>query len=194
MTTTTLYQGATAMSANLVDHDHVDALLTAGIAWSERPSTRVTWFDPAMTDDERWADATARGQAWGPAAVELADQYRRVLTRATAGRVGQVLLTENVRSVCHRYDEDELATELSEVGVYTFRPLPGVPDPVVVLKAIDGYTYQSCEHAGWENSEAQAIVTALQGAAIAHLPGYDGGPGWSIGAEHRDVFVKAGAR
>jgi hypothetical protein len=49
----------------------------------------------------------------------------------------------------------------------------------VVLKAIDCYRYQSCEHPGWASSEAQQFCLALQALAINHLPGYDQAP-WDI--------------
>ncbi len=45
--------------------------------------------------------------------------------------------------------------------------------PVEVLKACSCYEYQSCEHDGWERSEAFRLIEAIRHAAIAALPGYE---------------------
>lgn len=105
----------------------------------------------------------------------------RELTEATAGRVGAMLLAENRRSVDHRYDE----TELEEP--YLFTKLRGIPDPVIVLKAISCYEYQSCEHPEWATSEASRFCVALQAKMIGLLPGYDQAPGWEV--HSADVFL-----
>ena len=81
-----------------------------------------------------------------------------------------MLLKENYRSVNHRYDEGPTA-EIQDP--YVFSRLLVRIDPVAVLRAISVLEYQSCEHPGWEGSEAQAFCRALQGRAISHLPGYD---------------------
>ncbi|MGH3857934.1 MAG: hypothetical protein ACRDR6_31490, partial [Pseudonocardiaceae bacterium] len=96
-------------------------------------------------------------------------QRERALTAATAGRVGAVLLAENAR-------RDELDWE----PVYLFHPLPGAPDPLVVLKAIACRQYQSCEHPGWLDSEARVFCQALRAVTIPALPGYHQAPGWPI--------------
>jgi len=67
------------MSVFMVGTDHIDALLTAGLA------------------DQRHGDLR-----WDGAGGE------RSLTAATAGRVGAMLLAENRRSVNARYNEDEI--------------------------------------------------------------------------------------
>jgi hypothetical protein len=41
-----------------------------------------------------------------------------------------------------------------------------------VLKACACYAYQSCEHSGWEASEAHAFIQALKDKAVRTLPGY----------------------
>ncbi len=53
-------------------------------------------------------------------------------------------------------------------------------DPVQVLKALECYEHQSCEHPGWESSSARAWCDSLRQQAIAHLPGYDAAA-WAIG-------------
>ena len=97
---------------------------------------------------------------------------------ARALEVGQMLWDTNVESVQYRYS-DTPPTELpGTTGCdYRYETGPSLqcrsPEPVAVLKAISCYEYQSCEHDGWEASEAHAFCEALRGRAISSLPGYD---------------------
>lgn len=80
--------------------------------------------------------------------------------------LGAILQRENVASWNARYPRDPAepafrfvrATELS---------------PVEIIKAVDCYEYQSCEHDGWQKSDAKKIVKAIRKHAIAELPGYE---------------------
>lgn len=150
------------MSACTVTTEHIDALLTAGLAFCT-VTDPLRWYYPPPTTAE--PDTTSRD---------------RTLTSATAGRVGAMLLAENSRSVNHYYDEADWEP------VYLFHPLPGTPDPLVVLKAIACLEYQSCEHPGWLDSEARVFCQALRRVAIAALPGYSAAQGWLI--ETRAIF------
>jgi len=156
------------VSAFVVSTVHIDAMLTAGLRL-EQPYGRdpLVWFWPAIdagSDRGSWTSQELQHQA---------RQRRRELTHASAGRVGAMLLAENRRSVDHRYDEQEWEEP------YLFHALPGVPDPVIVLKAIACYRYQSCEHPDWPDSEAAAFCQALQSRSITCLPGYAAAP-WEI--------------
>lgn len=164
------------MSAFVVGTDHIDAMLTAGLTLA-RPYGPMRWYLPEPPGPACYQE----GEPWGPAAGAWAREYRRELTKETANEVGAMLLLENLHSVNHRY------TEAEAPPAYRFRPLPGHPDPVVVLKAIDCYEYQSCEHPGWKTSEAYAFCDALRRTCIASLAGYDTAPGWEV--RSRDVFV-----
>ncbi|WP_431728521.1 hypothetical protein [Verrucosispora sp. TAA-831] len=147
------------MSAYVVGITHIHALLTAGLELRRGPDDPLRWWyprlDPNAGYEDRWRNL-------------------RELTRDSAGRVGAVLLAENMRSVNFRYREDEIEEP------YEFVRLPGSPNPLVVLKALDGYEYQACEHAEWGNSEAAAFCEALRHRAIGYLPGYSASPGWEI--------------
>ena len=44
---------------------------------------------------------------------------------------------------------------------------------VQVIKACNCLDYQSCEHDGWEASEAKSFLDSLISAACHRLPGYD---------------------
>ncbi len=123
----------------------------------------VSW---TVNDDEGSPEDFQRGEPWGPTAVENHKRRARELNRETVGRVGAMLAVENRRSMDHRYDETELE------DLYEFTSYKGNIDPVAVLKAIQCYEYQSCEHPEWETSEAHEFCQALRSAAIDKLPGY----------------------
>lgn len=106
------------------------------------------------------------------------------LDHLNADEVGTMLWDENFASVNHRYNETE-----KHAG-YSYQRLPGTPDPLVVLKAIACYEYQSCEHPAWHASSAKAFCNALTKAMIAKLPGYREADGWGIGDTDRDVFTE----
>lgn len=143
------------MSAFVVDTDHIDAMVTAGLT-GRGPYGPMRWYV---------------GQA-GP----------YTLDESTADRVGAMLLAECIKSVSARYPDDgpgELPGPVPnpEVQAYRFRQVQdSALTPVVALKLIDCYEYQSCEHDGWTASEAHAFCAALRHAVIGRLPGYDAGP------------------
>ncbi|MEU7925079.1 hypothetical protein [Micromonospora sp. NPDC049107] len=166
------------MSAFEVPNVHIDAMLTAGLRFAET-GYPLSWYWPSPT-------ATSDRGSWTSSESQLESvQRRRDLTLPTAGRVGAMLLAENRASVNHRYAEDEIEEP------YLFTWLPGTPDPIVVLKALSCYEYQSCEHPGWRGSEAYQFCNALRRQAIGRLPRYSDAP-WVI--EDTDVFLTAGAR
>ncbi|HCG01491.1 MAG TPA: hypothetical protein DEV93_13215 [Chloroflexi bacterium] len=93
--------------------------------------------------------------------------------------IGRMLIDENLRSIHARYPDTVDGGQVpGPFESYWEQPyscpimLPTV-DAVQVLKAIDCYEYQSCEHDGWETSTARAFCDALRGAMIHRLPGYE---------------------
>ena len=91
--------------------------------------------------------------------------------------LGRVLWSENIKSVEARYPScspDEMPGTVGESHVYGThrRPHGFCFDPVQVIKAVDCYQYQSCEHEGWDASEAKNITDRLRCAATHRLPGY----------------------
>jgi hypothetical protein len=109
------------MSAFVVSHTHIDALVSAGLAFA-RPTEPMAWYHA------------------GPDGLERAYQLRP----DNPTEVGAMLLAANHTSVNLLYGE-RAATE----SAYSFRRLAGVPDPVVVPKALACLEYQSCEHPEW---------------------------------------------
>jgi hypothetical protein len=131
------------MSAFVVSVAHLDALAHAGLA-----AARSTG------DSLRWLDRNGNIPT---------------LTFETAEQTGAMLRAENVRSVNHRYDP---AGPGLEPG-YAFTRKPFKPDPVVILKALHCYEYQSCETDDWAHSEAARFCIQLRTRMIRRLPGYD---------------------
>lgn len=159
----------------MVPTAHIDALIEAGLYAAEHSHCRFSWYVRSLDNEEK-RDAYQAGEPWGPGAGEIGDLLRRELNHATADRVGQMLLRENRLSVDHRYNESELEP------IYHFEHWTSVTrvDPVVILKALSCYEYQSCEHPGWETSEAKTFCDRLQSEMIRLLPGYEDAAGWSI--------------
>lgn len=151
------------MSAFVVDKVHIDALVTAGLKLASRYGP-MKWTDRGPTDEEI-SDTHVRGQSIPYGSMVWYSEHKRELTSETAGRVGAMLLAENVRSVNHRYDEEEWEQP------YEFSQLRGTPDPRVVLEAIACYEYQSCEHPEWERSEAYRFCDTLRRECVRLLTG-----------------------
>ncbi|MHB1733287.1 MAG: hypothetical protein ACYCU8_07500 [Ferrimicrobium acidiphilum] len=130
------------MSGFIVSDTHVDALLTAGLhKYNGRDGDSVFWNITGVDGDPE----------------------QRTLSQDNASQVGAILLAENQRSVNSRYHENV------PVGIYEFQELPGTPEPTTVLNAIRCYRYQSCEHDGWEASEAAQVVGAIESKMIREL-------------------------
>jgi hypothetical protein len=89
-------------------------------------------------------------------------------------QLGRMLVATNHESVYARYREDVVAPG------YKFHQT--AVSALMVLKAIDCYEYQSCEHDGWETSTAKAYCEGLRRYVIGCLPGYDDAP-WEVKPE-----------
>ncbi len=97
---------------------------------------------------------------------------------AYAAEVANMLWRENIKSVSHRYPGESSATLPGPVGEDFVIEADAFPafshfDPLQVLQSIACFSYQTCEHDEWEDSEAFAFCEALKSAAIHALPGYD---------------------
>ena len=91
----------------------------------------------------------------------------------SADVIGSTLLEENYRSVNHRYHDADAAPAYR----YTDPKLPIIH--IQVIKAAQCLRYQSCEHDGWERSNARHILEGLITEAISRLPGYNDAA-WAI--------------
>lgn len=128
--------------------------------------------------------------------IEAAEHLSRVVNRAgnfswwdgakckylnqdvTKTELGQLLWNENVASVSYRYEDDSPDDLPGPIGAWPYlyahpnKPY-GEINPVQVIKACHCYSCQSCEHPGWEESEAKRIIDELVSDATGSLPGYD---------------------
>lgn len=92
---------------------------------------------------------------------------------AQCAAIGTLLWQENVKSVNARYQDQ------SDAGRYTLSASEASHtiwqeiDPVQVIKACHCLEYQSCEHDGWETSDAKRILDTLIKCACHALSGYD---------------------
>jgi len=151
------------MSAYIVGHAHIDALLTF-----------------ATANDPR---------SFGPISYRLEPSGNSVeITEHNATEVGRILLTENERSVQHRYPGEapgELPGSDGEgAASYMFQRWEDAnglaPSPTAILKGCDCFDYQACETDDYRQSDACRIVDAIRHRAISRLPGYSDADGWEF--------------
>lgn len=143
------------MSAYMVDREHIAYLIQAAMSRVIlHGDSKFRW-----RFDDSWKEP---------------DPYNHEAVAAA----GQMLWDENFASVTRRYpsdDFDNLPGPIGENFVYAHHahsPYISI-DPVQVMKSCDCYTYQSCEHEGWESSEARQFILRLRDAASKLVKGYD---------------------
>jgi len=154
------------MSAFEVSTTHIDVLISAAL--HRRHSDTLSWYHGKIPNT-RPGEMLPGGEDY----LTALRATRREVTSGNAEQWGAALLAENRASVNHRYAEDEIEAP------YTFTEYSGQLNPVAILSAIACYEYQSCEHPGWEASEAHCFCAALRHRMIRMLPGYDSAP-WEI--------------
>jgi hypothetical protein len=143
------------MSAFVVDRYHIVYLVKAAREAAIRLRSPLRWGDGHTLD----------------ASVSVTEMVA----------LAQLLWDENRSSVSYRYDAlVGLPGPIDEdyiIRAGDFQRFSWVNwSPVDVLKAIDCYQYQSCEHPGWQTSEAKAFTDALRRAWTHLVPGYDEAP------------------
>lgn len=142
------------MSAWIVSKRHIDVLVQAG--WSARRDDRLRWYHGGNPHELDYDNRDA---------------------------VGRMLWLENHKSVDYRYPGEEdgqlpgpVGLKRADIEAYTFH-LAYRSDRklslAALLKAIDAYEYQACEHDGWETSEARTYCQSLRKHLIRQLPGYE---------------------
>lgn len=82
-------------------------------------------------------------------------------------RLVTLLSNENLLSFNYRYRDKQ------KLGEVYFDRFATSLTPVEVIKACQCLMYQSCEHEGWETSEAKVFLEYVIQDAIRSLPGYD---------------------
>ena len=93
----------------------------------------------------------------------------RLHGRTDANQIGVMLHAENVLSVNYRYGEATIPNfEICEgAAFHEF-------SQVQIIKAARCLDYQSCEHPGWQQSDACRLLQTIIGDdSSRNLPGYD---------------------
>lgn len=106
------------------------------------------------------------------ALVQGGIQFRLVPSGQDRHAVGAMLWQVNHDSVNYRYDETD------QTPSYRFGAAEFLLEPWALLKAVNCYRYQSCEHPGWEASPAAEYTTRLTEAILAHLGVADDDAAW----------------
>jgi hypothetical protein len=96
-----------------------------------------------------------------------------------AAAAANMIWKENMVSVAYRYGDPMgelpgatyIKDGITKADVAAQAAIPF--EAVQVLKACNCLEYQSCEHPGWEASEAHAFLQALKDKAVRALPGYE---------------------
>jgi hypothetical protein len=108
--------------------------------------------------------------------------------------LGRMLWSENVASVAARYPNDTPASRPgpcsddidAEAAAYTWEPFR-LLTLAEAMMALHSYVYQSCEHDGWKESKANAIIQELVWCASRRVPGYDSADAWSLTESKRGI-------
>jgi len=104
-----------------------------------------------------------------------------------ADAVANLLYFENIRSVLHRYPNDDLDSAPGPIDkpawIRTGKWLQWQlrVEPIDILKACDCLEYQSCETEDYRETSAYKVLELIRGSAISLLPGYEDAA-WEIAA------------
>jgi len=136
------------MSAYVVDRGHINFMIHAAKAGRNRP---LRWRSPNI-DRHR----------------KIEDEHLDML--------GTMLWEENIKSVMFRYPGDDrlnLPGPIGESFDFSYKFMHLGFNPIDVIKAVHCYVYQSCEHPGWEESEARNFVESLEAKYVRMFDGYE---------------------
>lgn len=155
------------MSAFIVSHDHIDALVTFAVRQKLRYREPAGGYTPIIL-----MHATEIG------AILLRENVRSVLSRypndteeTAPGREGELV----ANYVYAEFDGLERLPQHKLVGL--------------ILSGCSCFDYQSCETNDYENSTAYQIIDAIRTEAIRMVPKYDAP--WEITREQVKTFAKA---
>src|SRR4029077_555285 len=98
----------------------------------------------------------------------------------TDNDLGRLLLLENLLSLAHRYPDRCRPVNEMAIDAYFYRSHRWAGFPVIALiKAVECYQYQACEHDTWEASQAADYCERLRNELIRRVPGWAEAP-WGI--------------
>ena len=85
----------------------------------------------------------------------------------------QFLYDENCESINARYGDEYIPINIPNHYVHT------IFNVFAMAKQVDCYSYQSCEHDGWESSRAHEICESIKYHLLSNHPDYEDAP-WGI--------------
>lgn len=145
------------MSASVVGHAHIDALLTWAI------NHRVDYWNGSAHVTITAENAETIGQ-------ELLD----VNTWSVQQRYGGA-------------EDDLPGFEGETAAGYRFRLWWRDLSPVAIIRSWHCWDYQSCEFDGWQATLAHTIIRAIESNATSSLPGYGEAEGWPFERQAADA-------
>ena len=165
------------MSAWICSQLHIKALAIYATTKTGREFGRATKNEHGEYDLSKWekvADFPLVHMNFDIKEHDLSD----------AATVARILITENIKSVCHRYNEDEATYYFEELSAdVTAADRAHVKaiqfTPIQLIKLIHCLDYQSCEHPGWKDSLAKRMLDHLEAGLVYQIPGYEDAP-WGI--------------
>ena len=106
---------------------------------------------------------------------EWGGQTHKIDTPERAAKMAEIMMIENHNSYAARYNE---FYNIEPFKPEFIRPL-SVDDTsfVQMVKSIDCYSYQACEHGGWDMCQAKTACDTLRGRITEGLRLYPGHPG-----------------
>lgn len=143
------------MSAFMVDHIHIDALVT----WAAEHRIRYRHND-------RVFEVHHQNQQ------EVGEMLLRENERSVCYRYPDCV--SNPENMPGRIGET--------VENYRFSLFPCELTAVELIKLCGCYEYQACETNDWEDSQAHALIQSMVSHAVHELPGYQAAP-WGISQE-----------
>jgi len=164
------------MSAYLSSEDVLRALATY---WEESLLRNRYETTGGALERAIGCSALAAGKRWPEDCAVRARDLVRLARGSAAGVVFELLLAENVASLEARYPE---SPEMwSAAAGYRFKPSPQVRRWLngyqhgSVVGLVRGYSYQACEHPGWETSIGWQLVQQIKDQLLKHLESRDCG-------------------
>lgn len=85
----------------------------------------------------------------------------------------QMLYDENSESLAARYDDEYIPIHIP------INYVPTVDNIFALAKQVDCYSYQSCEHDGWDASKAHEICKSIKSGLLTNHPDYEAAD-WGI--------------
>lgn len=144
------------MSAFMVSHAHIDALLT--FADNKRMKDQLGWH-VSKVDQLDWTDIGR---------VLLAENERSVCQRYPDCVPGNLPGMIGEEAITYRFKTWQPAFRMQHTQLCIW-----------IIKACNCFDYQACETDDYSASIAHGIIEAIRGKAVRCLPGYDDAP-WSI--------------